>query len=175
MTKKHRENGRSTGKSQGKHREFGINWSVATLSCELQLQAQWNSGGFTPLFSPLWNKLCPFVFLSYYYGGRWFLPQNRPLTNRPTNRVTSRTNETRLIGRNCLVPRTLFSWTIWFTVWQVWNEPMIWYFLFEYLWAKEPRILPCRGPLHYLSNCQDLNQGWWQRIIQLKIEWSDCK
>ena len=30
-TKKHRENGKSTGKKQGKHREFGINWSVATL------------------------------------------------------------------------------------------------------------------------------------------------
>ena len=28
---KHRENGKSTGKMQGKHREFGINWSVATL------------------------------------------------------------------------------------------------------------------------------------------------
>ena len=30
-TKKHRENGKSTGKTQGKHREFGICWSVATL------------------------------------------------------------------------------------------------------------------------------------------------
>ena len=30
-TKKHRENGKSTGKTQVKHREFGINWSVATL------------------------------------------------------------------------------------------------------------------------------------------------
>ena len=32
LTKKHRENGKSTGKRQGKHREFGINWSVATLN-----------------------------------------------------------------------------------------------------------------------------------------------
>ena len=31
-TKKHRENDKSTGKRQGKQREFGINWSVATLS-----------------------------------------------------------------------------------------------------------------------------------------------
>ena len=31
LMKKHRENGKSTGKRQGKHREFGINWSVATL------------------------------------------------------------------------------------------------------------------------------------------------
>ena len=30
-TNKHRENGKSTGKMQGKHREFGINGSVATL------------------------------------------------------------------------------------------------------------------------------------------------
>ena len=30
-TKKHRENGKSTGKTQGNHREFGINCSVATL------------------------------------------------------------------------------------------------------------------------------------------------
>ena len=30
-TKKHRYNGKSTGKTQGKHREFSINWSVATL------------------------------------------------------------------------------------------------------------------------------------------------
>ena len=34
-TKKHRENGKSTGKTQGKHREFGINWSVATLKSHL--------------------------------------------------------------------------------------------------------------------------------------------
>ena len=32
LTKKHRENGRSTGKTQGKRREFGIDWSVATLT-----------------------------------------------------------------------------------------------------------------------------------------------
>ena len=30
--KKHEENGKSTGKTQGKHRDFGINWSVATLN-----------------------------------------------------------------------------------------------------------------------------------------------
>ena len=30
--KKHRENGKSTGKTQGNHREFGINCSVATLT-----------------------------------------------------------------------------------------------------------------------------------------------
>ena len=32
LTKVCRENGKSTGKLQGKHREFGIDWSVATLS-----------------------------------------------------------------------------------------------------------------------------------------------
>ena len=30
-TKKHRQNGKSTGKMQRKHREFGIIWNVATL------------------------------------------------------------------------------------------------------------------------------------------------
>ena len=32
VNKKHRENGKSTGKRQGKDREFGINRSVATLN-----------------------------------------------------------------------------------------------------------------------------------------------
>ena len=31
-TKKYMENGKSTEKMQGKHGEFGINWSVATMS-----------------------------------------------------------------------------------------------------------------------------------------------
>ena len=31
VAKKHRENGKSTGKIQGKHREFGLDQSVATL------------------------------------------------------------------------------------------------------------------------------------------------
>ena len=35
-----RENGKSTGKRQGKDREFGINWSVATLSMSRFLCSQ---------------------------------------------------------------------------------------------------------------------------------------
>ena len=31
MEKKHREKGRNTGKTQGKHREFYLGWNVATL------------------------------------------------------------------------------------------------------------------------------------------------
>ena len=32
MEKKHREKGRNTGKTQGKHREFYLGWNVATLN-----------------------------------------------------------------------------------------------------------------------------------------------
>ena len=36
--KKNRENGKSTRKTQGKHREFCFNWSVATLNVTEKLK-----------------------------------------------------------------------------------------------------------------------------------------
>ena len=52
MEKKHREKIRNTGKTQGKHREFDLGWSVATLNChtcpetiesEVNRDTQWMS------------------------------------------------------------------------------------------------------------------------------------